>query len=155
MVTCSDASCNYISSSLLTVRKPGKQLASPNSKLRCFTINEKKKLFSFYIKLVQSLTHTNEYYIITNKHSLASWQLLFPPFLLPILLLSPLHKVLDIFSQSDGLYHSAYHCAYSRLYQLVEGGLRVPVAPNGRAVSLLKLLLTGIGPGEGWHLHVG
>jgi len=30
-------------------------------------INEKKMLF--YIKLMQSLTHTNEYYIITNKHS--------------------------------------------------------------------------------------
>ena len=91
-----------------------------------------------------------------NQHSPASWQLLFPPFLLPTpLILSPLHKVLDIFTQSDGLYDSAYHCAHSRLDQLVEGGLRVPVAPSGRAVHLLKLLLTGVGPGEGWHLHVG
>ena len=84
-----------------------------------------------------------------------SQRLFFPPLLLSApLLLSPFHKVLDIFSQSDGLYDGPHPSGHFGLDQLVEGQLRVPVAPNGSAVCLLKLLPTRVRPGEAGNLRI-
>ena len=81
-------------------------------------------------------------------------RLFFPPLLLSApLFLSPFHKVLDIFSQSDRLYDGPHPSGHFGPDQLVEGQFRVPVAPNGSAVCLLKLLPAGVSPREAGHLH--
>lgn len=85
--------------------------------------------------------------------TLLSQRLFFPPLLLSALLLSPLHKVLDIFSQSDGLYDGPHLSGHFGPDQLVEGQLRVPVAPNGSAVRLFKVLPACVRPGEAGNLH--
>ena len=85
--------------------------------------------------------------------TLLSQRLFFPPLLWSALLLSSFHKVLDIFSQSNGLYDGPHLSGHFGPDQLVEGQLRVPVAPDGSAVGFFKVLPACVRPREAGNLH--
>lgn len=75
------------------------------------------------------------------------------PSCLPPLSLRPPHEVPDILCQSEWLNDGPHSSTDSRVDHGPEGGLSVPVTPNGCAVGLVKLLLTGVRPGEGADLR--